>query len=215
MTDAKRVEKDILKDIEKMNEEFDLIRQRYQDEAQKKMKGVFAEVFQDFPDLKIMWRQYTQSWNDGEECSFSVYEPSITNLEDERLQEAIDSCQSEYEGDDDDVFSGYGDWVPDMDQPEPEPDRWGYKRSRPTKEVGLDEARARPFFWIDPRKITDDKRSPVFFQNADKAAIKKLTQLLQLMESGQFEEVMEQTFGNGSYVVASAAGFEIDDYSDA
>lgn len=214
MTDIKRLEKDILFDIEKMNEEFEAIRAKYQDEAQKKMKGVFAEIFQDFPDLKIMWRQYTQSWNDGEECTFSVYEPYVTNLDDDRLEDAIAACQTEYDGDDEDIFTGYGNWVPDMTQPEPEPDRWGYKRSRPTIEVGREEASQRPYFWIGAMYVADHERSPAFFKTAPKAAVNKLKKLLDLMESGRFEEVMKQTFGDGSYVVASAGGFEIDEYSD-
>jgi hypothetical protein len=93
--------------IDKMNEEVEAIRAKFQRDMQKVFKQAFMEFFDANPEVHcVYWRQYTPYFNDGDECVFSCYASyaGVTNAKD---YQSI--TYGEYDGEDEGV------WVDDPD----------------------------------------------------------------------------------------------------
>jgi hypothetical protein len=84
----------------------------FQTTAQSLFKETTKEFFEQNPGVKsITWTQYTPYFNDGDECLFSVHEPSFSNTDD---TENIN--WEDYDGDEEGVwvYSGWGDKPEDV-----------------------------------------------------------------------------------------------------
>jgi hypothetical protein len=83
-----------------------VFREQYLIEARALFKEIISYVFEKNPNINsIKWIQYTPYFNDGDECVFSVHEPSFTNaVEDDDLDNI---SYGEYNGDNEDIFSYY------------------------------------------------------------------------------------------------------------
>lgn len=56
------------------------VKAAFQLEAQGLFKEYVKEFFETIPEIKtIKWTQYTPYFNDGDECTFSVHEPTFSN----------------------------------------------------------------------------------------------------------------------------------------
>jgi hypothetical protein len=63
------------KTYDNLQKEIASLQERVKIESQKMVDGVFAKFLEDNPKVHgVGWTQYTPSWNDGEECYFSVNE---------------------------------------------------------------------------------------------------------------------------------------------
>lgn len=183
LDDAKQ---SILADLSKMATDYENLRKQFQKDAQERMKGAFKEVFDEYPDvdLKIVWTQYTPAFNDGEPCEFTMGEVSITNLPNE------DICSSHYDVEDEEVYTGDPSEVPvDAEY----------------FHVDGDYAQSFRTHW----KNKEENAAPSVFQNRDNTNLQKL---LGVIQSHVFEEVLKGTFGDGSKIIASRAGFDVGDY---
>ncbi len=91
-------------ELDKLIEAQRQLKQEFQTKAQGLFKSVTKEFFNKNPAITmITWTQYTPYFNDGEECVFSVYEPSFTNCP---IDEKDDiSRWGEYEGENEDVWA--------------------------------------------------------------------------------------------------------------
>lgn len=82
-------------------------KKKFQTEAQKLFKEITKEFFDLNPAVKaVTWTQYTPFFNDGEECVFSVGDPSFTNAEGDDVENVM---YGEYDGDNENVwvYDGY------------------------------------------------------------------------------------------------------------
>lgn len=68
-------------------------------EAKVVFNDIVKEIFIEFPNLeKFSWNQYTPYFNDGDECTFSVYgdDPDINGIDGEEICEASTYAKSSY-----------------------------------------------------------------------------------------------------------------------
>lgn len=64
--------------IAKMKKELEASRNKALRQGRTLFKDATREIFKKFKDLRrFSWNQYTPSWNDGDECVFSVYVDSL------------------------------------------------------------------------------------------------------------------------------------------
>ena len=81
-------------------EEQEKLRAQFQETAQALFKETTKEFFDNNPTITaVVWRQYTPYFNDGEPCTFNVYEPVFTNAPDP------ENVRYEYEGEEENVFA--------------------------------------------------------------------------------------------------------------
>lgn len=93
--------------FDKLVEEQQALQLKFQTQAQTLFKGITKEFFEKNPQVKaIMWNQYTPYFNDGDECVFSVNDPSYTNAEGEDLEDFTN--WGEYDGDNTEVWAWEG-----------------------------------------------------------------------------------------------------------
>ena len=70
----------IEKEIQALNKERQDLQTKYQTKMQEHLKGLTKVFFKDNPQVTaFVWTQYTPYFNDGEECTFSRNEISVTN----------------------------------------------------------------------------------------------------------------------------------------
>lgn len=78
------------------------LQKKFQTEAQELFKEITKEFFDLSPTVKaVTWTQYTPFFNDGDECVFSVGDPSFTNAEGDDVENVT---YGEYDGDNEDVW---------------------------------------------------------------------------------------------------------------
>lgn len=90
--------------LEDLAAKFDVIKKQMMDEATTAIHAEFKTVFDKHPELTVIkWTQYTPYFNDGDECTFSVNDFTVSNAPD---PENV-SAWGEYEGDEaeDKVFA--------------------------------------------------------------------------------------------------------------
>lgn len=93
--------------FDKLIEEQEALQRKFQTQAQSLFKDITKEFFEKNTHVKaIIWNQYTPYFNDGEECVFSVNDPTYTNAEGEDLDDI--SSWGEYEGEKDDIWTWEG-----------------------------------------------------------------------------------------------------------
>ena len=93
--------------FDQLIQEQEALQKKFQEQAQTLFKGITKEFFEKNPQVKaIMWNQYTPYFNDGEECIFSVNDPTYTNAEDEDLEDFTN--WGEYDGEKEDVWAWEG-----------------------------------------------------------------------------------------------------------
>lgn len=89
---------------EKLIAEQRELQRQFQEQAQALFKETTTEFFNLNPGINaVVWTQYTQYWNDGETCEFSVHEPTFTNATGDDLHDV--SGWGEYEGDNDSIWA--------------------------------------------------------------------------------------------------------------
>ena len=65
--------------------------------GQQSIKGLFLEFFEGHPEVEqLRWTQYTPSFNDGDPCTFDVYEPSV-KLSGEHVKSDEDDEDKEFQ----------------------------------------------------------------------------------------------------------------------
>ena len=89
--------------IEKIVEDFEIVRKEFQAKAQTALKAAFKEFFDANPTItEIYWNQYTPYFNDGDECNFSVNDMFAT------VGEITEEERDEYIEDRPSTISGWG-----------------------------------------------------------------------------------------------------------
>ena len=79
------------------------LQRQFQEQAQSLFKETTAEFFDLNPGINaVVWTQYQPFWNDGEECVFSVNDPTFTNATGDDLRDV--TGYGEYDGDNDDIW---------------------------------------------------------------------------------------------------------------
>lgn len=64
------------KRIKEIKKEIEELREAYAESVSKKLNEFFSEFLQSYENIEaIRWEQYTQYFNDGEECTFSIQNP--------------------------------------------------------------------------------------------------------------------------------------------
>ena len=160
----------IEKEIQALNKERQDLQTRYQTKMQDHLKSLTKAFFQDNPQVTaFVWTQYTPYFNDGDECTFSRGEISVTNCP---LDEIDDVRYDEYGGETENVFvSNFSDWFMKSDY---------YK----------------------------DERQKIIDSGVDIKAVQQFVKLLNSID----EDVYLETFGNHVRVVATAQGFDVEEY---
>lgn len=80
------------------------LQQKFQETAQSLFKETMKEFWDKNPGVTaVVWTQYQQFWNDGEECCFQVYDPVFTNATNDELYNV--NPYGEYVGDDESVWA--------------------------------------------------------------------------------------------------------------
>lgn len=100
---------DIKKVVEETNNDFLTIKEemkRLRDEARSKVKNFFIKgmnkIFEMYPEVKsVSWTQYTDYFNDGDECKFNVYNDDFqingySDYDDEGEEGTIDVLDYDY-----------------------------------------------------------------------------------------------------------------------
>ena len=64
--------------LEELSNELEHLKTNIKDELMKYLKDFTKEYFTKYPFVNsISWKQYTNYWNDGEACYFSIQTPEI------------------------------------------------------------------------------------------------------------------------------------------
>lgn len=103
--------------IQEFIDEYTKFQAEFQAKAQKKIKEIFTAFWEKNPAIKaVIWTQYAPYFNDGDPCTFSVYDSYFTNAEGEDLNQI---SGEEYEGENESVWVEYSFGGPyDGDTPE-------------------------------------------------------------------------------------------------
>jgi hypothetical protein len=146
-----------------------------------------AVLDDDFID-SIGWRQYTPYFNDGEPCEFGVGEPWFRTVEDVKGKPAnrYDDDDEDEEDDDEDDYSyviGY--------------------RGHPT--LGHRESH-----WDNPSDWENRKR---IYHGSHEATYDACVALAEAINSGAFENVLLEAFGDHACVTIRRDGITVDEYS--
>jgi hypothetical protein len=81
---------DITKRIKTLNKEIEDLRRKHHEEIRPLLAEAINNVLKHVPEIySISWTQFTPYFNDGEECFFTVGEPSIF-LSEEEEEELVD-----------------------------------------------------------------------------------------------------------------------------
>lgn len=93
------------KKLTELKEAFRAAQKRMQNEGKDALKEAFKDVFAKHPQLAgVRWEQYTPYFNDGDPCTFSVYDPYIKMKDDPRDGEDDDMDEDGY-----DYYSSYSE----------------------------------------------------------------------------------------------------------
>lgn len=80
------------------------LQKKFQEQGQALFKETFKEFFAKNPGVKaVIWTQYTPYFNDGDECIFSVNQPTYTNAEGDDLDDV--HAYGEYDGENEAVWA--------------------------------------------------------------------------------------------------------------
>lgn len=61
--------------IDQLAEELTALKKEFQEKSKETLKEIFKLFFQNNPQVKaVVWSQYTPYFNDGDPCTFSVYD---------------------------------------------------------------------------------------------------------------------------------------------
>ncbi len=133
------------------------------------------------------WTQYTPYFNDGDPCVFSVGEPWFRTVDDvkDKTSESEDDEDEDYERENDDSFSvGYGEH-PTLGK-------------REYEYVGD---------WPDRVKVMGA------YVGGHEASYDRCLALHDAIDSGAFEDVLLEAFGDHARVTVRASGISVDEYS--
>lgn len=92
--------------LEALLSDFNLYKQQFQAQAQEKFKDYFVEFWGKNPTIKaVIWTQYAPYFNDGDPCTFNVYDAYFTNAEGDDLSDV--SWGGEYDGENESIWCEY------------------------------------------------------------------------------------------------------------
>lgn len=132
------------------------------------------------------WTQYTPYFNDGDPCVFSVGEPWFKSVDDVSGKKSDPDGDEDYdEGDDDSYSIGYGRH-PSLGEQD-----WEYDNPRD---------------WENRRKIYGP------YQGGHQASFTVCAALNDAINSGAFEDVLLEAFGDHARVQVTAQGITVDTY---
>lgn len=165
-------EKEIRNELHDLIKQQASLREQFQSKAQELFKKTTKQVFEQIPQLKaIVWVQYTPYFNDGEECYFSVGEPTFTNADGEDLDDV--THYGEYDGDNESVWA------------------------------------LETFVLSSTSTYSEEEREKAALTPEQ---VKAAQDFASVIQSNEFEDVMLAMFGDHVKVVATADGFQVDDY---
>lgn len=96
---------DIKVKFEELLEKQRQAKREFQVVAQDMLKETFKEFWKLNPGIKVVrWTQYTPYFNDGDACVFGVNDVYFSNAEGDDMDDL--SYYGEYEGENEDIFSG-------------------------------------------------------------------------------------------------------------
>jgi len=131
------------------------------------------------------WTQYTPYFNDGDPCVFSVGEPWFRTVEDVKAQKDAGSDDDYYDEDDDSFTIGYGGH-PTLGKQD-----WDYDNPRD---------------WDNRRKIYKQ------YEGSHPTSFRVCAELADAINSGAFEDVLLEAFGDHAKVTVRPSGITVDTY---
>jgi len=131
------------------------------------------------------WKQYTPYFNDGDACVFSVGEPWFRTTDDAKGVAPDDG--EYYDGEDDDSFT------------------LSYS-AHPT--LGKQD-----YEWDNPRDWENRRKVYGPYEGNRQASFTVCSALADAINSGAFEDVLLEAFGDHATVTVRAAGITVDSYS--
>lgn len=151
-------------------------------ELEPLMRAVLADDFID----SFGWRQYTPYFNDGEPCVFSVGDPWFRTTEDVTRKTAGSDDEDEDDYEDDDSFSvSYGE--------------------HPT--LGKQD-----YTWDNPRDWENRRKVYGPYNGGYQQSYMVCAALSDAINSGAFEDVLLEAFGDHASVKVTASGITVDSY---
>lgn len=88
----------IAENLSAFSKEFEEIQAEFTGRARKMFTTSLKELFESNPDLgAVTWEQYTPYFNDGDECTFSVNEPTFVPLVVREQEEDEDDYDYRYD----------------------------------------------------------------------------------------------------------------------
>jgi hypothetical protein len=140
----------------------------------------------DDPTMKAFgWTQYTPYFNDGDPCVFSVGEPWFRTVDD--VKDKTSDGDGDYDDEDDDSYGiGYGE--------HPSLGKQDYEWDNPRD-------------WENRRKIYGP------YQGNRQSSFTVCSALADAINSGAFEDVLLEAFGDHAEVKVRASGITVDSYS--
>lgn len=185
-------------DIESLNttiENLKALRKTLMEQAQTGIKAAFEGFLKAYPQVKtVVWSQYTPYFNDGDECVFSVNEPTFSPM----LAEDIESRNDieDYEGEENSPLYFYEthERTKYKQVENPNPGRWGAPYTY--AEDGTETIEA------------DSRTTPQLRKDA--------IALSELLQNDDMEDVMKTAFGNHVWVKAylkdNKVVFDVEEY---
>lgn len=175
---------------------------RVEQKPLSELEPLLRAVLNDPTIHSIGWYQYTPYFNDGEPCTFSVGEPWFRTVDDVRKAGGLDENDEgyawlgkeqkddeedddDYDYEDDDTFTiGYGG------HPSLGERKYDYVGEYPNRE-----------------------RVDRGYEGPDEARFDRVQKLADAVNSGAFEDVFLEAFGDHCRVTITATGITVDEYS--
>lgn len=151
-------------------------------ELEPLMRAVLADEFID----SFGWTQYTPYFNDGDPCEFGVGEPWFRTVDDVKGKTADSDEDDEDDGEDNDSFT------------------LGYTR-HPT--LGKQD-----YEWDNPRDWENRRKVYGPYEGSHRATFMACSELSDAINSGAFEDVLLEAFGDHARVKVRASGITVDTY---
>lgn len=88
----------IAENLSDFSKEFEEVKAEFTGRARKMFTASLKELFEKNPELGLIeWEQYTPYFNDGDTCTFGVYEPNFVPLKPREKDEDEDDYDYRYD----------------------------------------------------------------------------------------------------------------------
>lgn len=150
------------------------------------LEPVIRAVLDDQYIASFGWTQYTPYFNDGEPCVFSVETPWFRTVDDVKAETSGSDEDDEYDYEDDDSF---------------------------TVEYGHPTLGKQGYQWDNPRDWENRRKVYGPYEGSHQSTFMVCSALSEAINSGAFEDVLLEAFGDHAQVRVTAAGITVDTYS--